>query len=176
MAPRRVVVPAFIRPRGMIRRSCVFISSTGMPTPPANRDSAAASGRSRGWTWNDINFVLDGALLVVFAVLCFSAAVVRFVFPPGPGAKGWMLWGLDYDAWGGIQFGLLAAFAGGILVHVMLHWSWVCTMVTGRFLGRGKARIDEGLQTIYGVGLLIVLLAIVGGATAAAALSIKGPA
>ena len=147
-----------------------------MSTPPAKRDSAPAFGRSRGWTWNDINLVLDGALLAVFAVLCFSAAVVRFVFPPGPGAKGWTLWGLDYDAWGGIQFGLLAAFAGGILVHVMLHWSWICTMVAGRFLGRGKARIDEGLQTIYGGGLLIVLLAIVGGATAAAALSIKGPA
>ena len=62
--------------------------------------------RGRGWTWNDVNLVLDAVLLVVFMALCFAAVVVRFVFPPGPGAKGWTLWGFDYDAWGGVQFGL----------------------------------------------------------------------
>ena len=143
--------------------------------PPSDGRSAARR-KPRAWTWNDANFLLDGMLLVVFTALCFAAVVVRFVFPPGPSAKGWMLWGLDYDAWGGIQFGLLASFAGGILVHLMLHWSWVCSMLASRFLGRGKTRVDEGLQTIYGVGLLIVLLAVVGSATAAAALSIRGPA
>lgn len=131
--------------------------------------------RGRGWTWNDINLVLDAVLLVVFMALCFAAVVVRFVFPPGPGAKGWTLWGFDYDAWGGIQFGLVATLALGILVHVMLHWSWVCNMVAGRFVKTRQGRVDDGLQTIYGVGLLIVLLAAVGGALAAAVLTIRGP-
>lgn len=135
----------------------------------------SAARRPRAWTWNDVNLLLDGALLAVFVAHCFAAVVVRFVFPPGPSARGWTLWGLDYDAWGGVQFALLALLAGGILVHVMLHWSWVCTVLTTRFIGDRRGRIDEGMQTIYGVGLLIVLLAIVGGATAAAALSIKGP-
>ena len=131
--------------------------------------------RGRGWTWGDVNLVLDAALLVVFSALCFAAVVVRFVFPPGPAAKGWTLWGLDYDAWGGIQFGLVAALALGVLVHVMLHWSWVCNMLAGRFLGSRTGRVDDGLQTIYGVGLLIVLLNVVGGAVAAAVLTIRGP-
>lgn len=131
--------------------------------------------RGRGWTWNDFNLVLDAVLLVVFMALCFAAVVVRFVFPPGPGAKGWTLWGFDYDAWGGIQFGLVAMLALGILVHVMLHWSWVCNMVAGRFVKTRQGRVDDGLQTIYGVGLLIVLLAAVGGALAAAVLTIRGP-
>lgn len=131
--------------------------------------------RGRGWTWNDINLVLDAVLLVVFMALCFAAVVVRFVFPPGPGAKGWTLWGFDYDAWGGIQFGLVATLALGILVHVMLHWSWVCNMVASRFVKTRQGRVDDGLQTIYGVGLLIVLLAAVGGALAAAVLTIRGP-
>jgi len=86
-----------------------------------------------------------------------------------------MLWGLDYDAWSGIQFGLLAALAVGILVHVMLHWSWVCNVVAAS-LGSRKGRVDEGLQTIYGVGLLIVLLNVIGIAVAAAVLTIRGPA
>jgi hypothetical protein len=131
--------------------------------------------RGRGWTWNDINLVLDAVLLVVFMALCFAAVVVRFVFPPGPGAKGWTLWGFDYDAWGGVQFGLVATLALGILVHVMLHWSWVCNMVASRFVKTRQGRVDDGLQTIYGVGLLIVLLAAVGGALAAAVLTIRGP-
>ncbi len=119
--------------------------------------------------------MLDAALLVVFMALCFAAVVVRFVFPPGPASAGWTLWGLDYDAWGGIQFGLLAVLAGGILVHVMLHWSWVCNVIASRLAGRG-ARVDDGLQTIYGVGLLIGLLLVVGVGLAAAVLTVHGPA
>lgn len=138
-------------------------------------DEPVPARRGRGWTWNDVNLVLDGVLLIVFVALCFAAVVVRFVFPPGPNATGWTLWGLDYDAWGGIQFGLVAALALGILVHVMLHWSWVCNMVAGRFLTTRPGRVDDGLQTIYGVGLLIVLLTSIGVALAAAVLTIRGP-
>ena len=125
-------------------------------------------------SWSVINLVLDAALLVVFMALCFAAVVVRFVFPPGPASAGWTLWGLDYDAWGGIQFGLLAVLAGGILVHLMFHWSWVCNVIASRVAGRG-ARVDDGLQTIYGVGLLIGLLLVVGGGLAAAVLTVHGP-
>lgn len=146
--------------------------------PARSRDESGprpGAGRRR-WTWNDVNLVLDIALLVVFVALCFAAVVVRFVFPPGPAAAGWILWGLDFDAWNGVQFGLLATLAGGILVHVMLHWSWVCTMVASRVSGDRKARVDDGLQTIYGVGLLIVILSAVGLGVAAAVLSVVGPA
>lgn len=131
-------------------------------------------GPRSGWSWSWINLLLDATLLVVFAALCFVAVVVRFVFPPGPVADGWLLWGLDYDAWGGIQFGLLAILALGILVHVMLHWTWVCNVIASK-LGTRGTRVDDGLQTIYGVGLLIGLLLAIGTALAAAVLTIKGP-
>ena len=119
--------------------------------------------------------MLDAALLVAFVALCTAAVIVRFVFPPGPAAKGWTLWGLDYDAWSGIQFGLLAALAVGILVHVMFHWSWVCNVLASRLSGNRKARVDDGLQTIYGVGLLIAILNVIGITAAAAMLTIRGP-
>lgn len=147
------------------------------PSSPARPRTDARSARGgRGWTWNDINLVLDILLLALFAAECFAAVIVRFVFPPGPGAAGWSLWGLDYDAWGGIQFGVLAVLAAGILLHVMFHWSWVCTMLASRLSGDRKARVDDGLQTIYGVGLLIALLLAVGVPVAAAMLSIRPPA
>ena len=153
-------------------------STTSRRSTPMADDEGARQGKPRGrtpWTWNDINLVLDVVLMLLFAAECFVAVIVRHVFPPGPGAAGWKLWGLDYDAWGGIQFGLLAALAGGILLHVMFHWSWVCTMVAGRWSGRPKGRVDEGMQTIYGVGLLIVLLNVVGITVAAAVLTIRAP-
>jgi hypothetical protein len=153
-------------------------TQTARPTHPTARGAKPiatdASPKRQGWQWSLINLLLDAALLVVFMGLCFAAVVVRFVFPPGPAAGGWSLWGLDYDAWGGIQFGLLGVLAGGILVHVMFHWSWVCNVIAARVAGRG-ARVDDGLQTIYGVGLLIGLLLVVGVALAAAVLTVHGP-
>jgi hypothetical protein len=151
-----------------------------LPTPreePSTRPVAErpASPPRRAWSWTDINFWLDAALLVVFTALCWCSVVVRFIFPPGPSAQGWRLWGADYDQWAGVQFGLIALLALGILVHVMFHWSWVCNVVVSR-LGRDrKARVDDGTQTIYGVGLLIVLLNVIGIGVAAAALMIQGP-
>ncbi len=137
--------------------------------------SPARKPNGKPWSWTEINFVLDAALLVAFVAVCAVAVIVRFVFPPGPAAKGWTLWGLDYDAWSGIQFGLLAGLAIGILVHVMLHWSWVCNVLASRLSGDRKARVDDGLQTIYGVGLLIVLLNVIGITVAAAFLTIHRP-
>lgn len=128
------------------------------------------------WSWSEINLALDIALLVAFVALCTAAVIVRFVFPPGPAAKGWILWGLDYDAWNGIQFGILAALAIGILVHVMFHWSWVCNVLAARLSSDKRSRVDDGMQTIYGVGLLIVLLNVIGITAAAAMLTIQGPA
>lgn len=121
------------------------------------------------------NLLLDTVLLVSFCVLVWSAVVVRFVFPPGPDARGWLLWGLDYDQWATIQFGLISILALGILLHVMLHWSWVCGILAAKLARNKKAKLDDGTQTLYGVSLLIVLLNLLGLAVAAAALSISGP-
>lgn len=142
-----------------------------LPNPRTDRPPSTG----RGWTWSEINLGLDIALLVVFVILCIAAAIVRFVFPPGPAAKGWTLWGLDYDAWSGIQFGLLSLLAVGILVHVMLHWSWICNVTASRFTLNRRSRVDDGMQTIYGVALLIVLLNVIGVTVAAAMLTVRGP-
>ena len=122
-----------------------------------------------------INFLLDASLLVAFAVLIWSGVIVRFVFPPGPDAKGWYLWGLGYDQWATVQFAMVAVLALGVLIHVMLHWSWVCGVVTTRLIRDKKAKLDDGTQTLYGVGLLILIFNVLGLAVAAAALSVQGP-
>ena len=145
---------------------------------PTHRPAADETTRRgwRGWSWSEINLTLDIALLVAFMALCATAVIVRFVFPPGPAAKGWLLWGLDYDSWNGIQFAILATLAVGILVHVMFHWSWVCNVLASRLSRDKRSRVDDGMQTIYGVALLIVILNVIGITVAAAMITIKGPA
>ena len=106
-----------------------------------------------------VNFWLDALLATVFVKLCITAVIVQFVFPPGVAARGVSLWSMSYGQWCSIQFSLLAVLALGVLVHVMLHWTWVCGVLAKRILGLKKTP-DNGIRTIYGVGLFIGLLVI----------------
>ncbi len=141
------------------------------------RAAAATNGGGRpqkGSRRTILNFWLDASLLVVFFVLGVVAIILQFVFPPGTSARGWLLWGLTYGQWCSVQFGLLCLLALGVLVHVMLHWSWVCGVVARRFLGQTQLP-DDGIRTLYGVGLLIALLNLGAGAVAIAWLTIRHP-
>ena len=125
-----------------------------------------------------INFWLDSFLLLNFLSLLWVTVVVHFVFPRATIASGYTLWGMAIGQWMDIQFGLVAILCLGILLHLMLHWSWVCGVLGRRILrGRdGKKRVmDDGQRTILGVGVMIVLLNIMGLGIAAAALAIKSP-
>ncbi len=124
-----------------------------------------------------VNFWVDFSLLLLFLSLCGTAVINQYIFPPGPLATGWTLWTLDYDGWRWLQFGLTAAMALGVLVHVMLHWPWVCGVVRVQLLNRRAAnrQQEEAATTIYGVATLIVILNLLGGIIAVAALSVRSP-
>jgi hypothetical protein len=128
----------------------------------------------RGFSKSVANFWLDLFLAAVFVALCSVAAVLQFAFPAASLAKGWTLWGLTYEDVAAVQFGILCVLAAGIILHVMLHWTWVCGMLTR---GRPDAslRTDDGIRTIVGVGVLIALLHVIGGVLLAAMLSIQQP-
>ena len=121
-----------------------------------------------------INFWLDTILMLTFVTLSITAVIVQFVFPPGVAAKGWLLWGLNYGQWCSLQFGMLCVLGFGVVVHVMLHWAWVCGVVVRKLLHR-KELPDDGIQTVYGVGLLITLLLTAATVIGFAMLSIQMP-
>jgi hypothetical protein len=100
--------------------------------------------------------------------------IVQFVFPPGVAAKGWSLWSMNYGQWCSVQFFFLSVLAFGIVVHVMLHWSWVCGVIARR-LFHLRELPDDGIRTVYGVGLLIVLLLSGAAIVGIAMMSIKMP-
>lgn len=147
------------------------------PKPAKTEEQSPAPKAPRTWSRTTVNFWLDLALLVAFLAMAWVSVVLRFIFPAGTAATGWTLWGRGFDDWSAFQFVLLCIFSLGVLLHLMLHWSWVCGVVASRLSRwRGKSiRFDEGAQTLYGVGLLIVVLNVVGLLVAAAALTIQMP-
>ncbi|MCA9185124.1 MAG: hypothetical protein KDA99_05870 [Planctomycetales bacterium] len=150
---------------------------------PARKSASQTKARVKKMTRADWNFWLDVFLLLNFMALIWAMVIVQFVFPAGPQSHGWLLWGWTYVDWCNVQFAVLCVMVAAILLHVMLHWSWVCGMVSSRLKRRdadgnvlpGGKRWDEGTQTLIGVGLLIVVLHVIGVAVAAAWLTIQPP-
>lgn len=146
------------------------------PMKPARPRSAATAARSarKMPTRTIINFWLDAGLLLLLAAHGTIAAIVYLIFPVGTAARGWTLWGMNYSQWCSLQFGALTAFAIAVLIHVMLHWTWVCSVISRNVLGRTEIP-DNGSRTLYGVGLLIVLLHVIGGIVLLAQFTIQEP-
>lgn len=124
-----------------------------------------------------LNFLLDASILVLLVVALAAQFVQQFVFPGPWEANGWRLWGLDYAGWTRLSFWCLASFAVGVLVHVMLHWGWVCGFAATRLSRwRGKPLvIKPAEQTILGVCVLIAILTAVGVLLVGASFSIQAP-
>ncbi|MHC5109983.1 MAG: DUF4405 domain-containing protein [Planctomycetota bacterium] len=111
-----------------------------------------------------VNFLVDSLLALNLLALLASASIVRLVFPRGSESAGWRVWGLDYNTWCDVHFGILGLFALTILIHVVLHWTWVCGFVTARLARRygNRARINDSEKTLYGVMTLIGALTLLG--------------
>ena len=121
-----------------------------------------------------VNFWLDASLLVTVTFVGCIAAMMQVVFPAPTMAAGWSLWGLTYNQWHDLQFGSICFCGLVILLHVMLHWNWVCNVVGAQIL-RIKGRPDDGKQTIYGVATLIAVLSLILAAIVAAMLTVHEP-
>ena len=64
-----------------------------------------------------INFWLDLLLMILFLVIVWVSTVLHLIFPAGTSAKGWMIWGWNYNEWRGFQYATLAIFTLGVLVQ-----------------------------------------------------------
>jgi len=124
-----------------------------------------------------VNFILDVVLLLITLTLIFTTAVLRFVFPAPTSSAGWTLWGSGYDGWANFQFVLMSLVAGAVVLHIMLHWSWVCGVVIAKLLRRParEAKLDDGSQTLWGVAMLIVVLHLLAALVGIAYLTVQPP-
>jgi hypothetical protein len=134
--------------------------ATGTTGRPGAADSQDVRPRGAWVSRSVVNFWLDFALMLVFAALSFESAVLQFLFPAGPTGFDWLICGRTLTGWRNLQFGTLCLLGAGIVLHVMLHWSWVCGLIRTRWL-RLRARDDTGADTLWGVILLVALLHVI---------------
>ncbi len=79
--------------------------------------------------------------------------------------QGLQLWGLTRHDWGDVHFWLAIALLVLALVHVALHWAWVCALVA-RWLGRltpGSPPITDAKLWLFGIGFLLACALLVAG-------------
>lgn len=114
-----------------------------------------------------LNFLVDVLALLAIFVMVATGLVIRFALPPGTGGGhgegGLALWGFGRHDWGDVHFWTSVVLGVLLIVHVALHWSWVCLMVKRLLGGTEAGQPAAGRCTACGVGfLLVVILAFAG--------------
>jgi hypothetical protein len=121
------------------------------------------SGKSR------LNYAVDFLTLLLILAMIGTGIVIRYVLPPGSGGHGGgerlLLWGLDRHEWGGLHFWLAVALSAVMLLHVALHWKWICG-ITRRWIGRVRGGgVRASRRAAYGVAFFALVALLVGGFT-----------
>ncbi|MGB0716594.1 MAG: DUF4405 domain-containing protein [Phycisphaerae bacterium] len=124
-----------------------------------------------------VNFWLDAAIGLILTAHLAISGVVSVVFPPALEAHGWTLWGYDYNQWCNARDIILLVFALGVLVHLILHWNWICGYITNQIAKRRgeRFRLEDGEKTLIGVGTLVVVLTAITVVIGAAEFGIREP-
>jgi hypothetical protein len=78
---------------------------------------------------------------------------MRYLLPPGSGHFS-TIWGLDRHEWGTIHFWISALFFLILAFHLVLHWRWLVSVVTGR------PREGSGLRVGLGIVGLVAVVAL----------------
>lgn len=82
------------------------------------------------------NFALDSGILLLFLGLVFTGLLMTFAIPHGMG-RDVTLWGLSRHGWGDIHFWIAVTFVAAIVVHLILHWTWIkCTAMSKKLTNR----------------------------------------
>lgn len=87
-----------------------------------------------------INFIIDTIAFVCFMFLTSTGILIRYILPKGNGSY-LTIWGMDRHEWGGIHFWVAIIFLAMILIHIMLHWSWIIAIIKGKVEKRADIRL-----------------------------------
>ncbi len=112
---------------------------------------------------NTLNFWLDLFSFLVMLGLIWTGLLVHFVLPPGTGARGGghglRLWGLGRHGYGDIHFYLAIVLMGLMIIHVWLHWSWVCATLNKLVGMKSKTsaqRVVSGITLLATLAILMI--------------------
>ena len=116
-----------------------------------------------------LNFAVDLVTLLLMLAMVATGLIIRYVLPPGSGGHdggpALSVWGLSRHGWGAVHFWLAVAVAVVLLLHVALHWAWVCGVVRRWVVGseaQGRKQ-PRDVRVAYGVALIGTLTVMVAG-------------
>jgi len=101
----------------------------------------------------NLNFIVDIVAFAGFVVLTTTGVLMRYILPPGSGHYS-TIWGMDRHEWGGIHFWVSVLFFSILAFHLVLHWRWIVSVVTGR------PREGSGLRAGLGIVGLVTVVAL----------------
>lgn len=102
---------------------------------------------------SSLNLIIDIIAFTGFVVLTTTGVLMRYLLPPGSGHFS-TIWGLDRHEWGGIHFWLAIVFFSILALHLILHWRWLLSTITGR------PKEGSGLRLGLGVFGLVTVIAL----------------
>ena len=84
-----------------------------------------------------VNFIVDLTCFVDLLGMAFTGFIMKYILPPGTGGRGRLLhggqgrehieelWSMTRHEWGRIHYCMALLFLALIVVHIILHWSWI---------------------------------------------------
>lgn len=115
-----------------------------------------------------LNYCVDLITLLLVIALAATGLIVEFVLPPGSGGRGdgmrRVLLDWSRHDWGDLHFYVACGLGGLLVLHLALHWTWVCAVTQRLVTGSASAgRTSPPRRSAYGVGVLVVLAGFFGG-------------
>lgn len=111
---------------------------------------------------NTLNFIVDLLTLLAILTMIGTGLIMYFTLPPGSGSRGLILWGLGRHDWGDVHFWSSVALGALLILHLALHWSWVCGTIRRLLHGPSspRGRLRSRLDNLYGIVFLAALVAV----------------
>ena len=83
-----------------------------------------------------VNFIVDAIAFLAFVCLTVTGFVIKYAPHGRPGggpglSENWL--GVPHHAWGEIHFVASVVFVVLVLVHIVLHWTWIKGSVKSMF-------------------------------------------
>ncbi len=106
---------------------------------------------------NTMNYWIDLFTFIVLFEKIWTGLLGHYVLPPGQGRGHYLeLWGLNRHEYGVIHFYLAIAMIVLVVIHVWLHWSWICKTLVGLLQIK---RPNPSRYSLYAIiSLLIAIL------------------
>ena len=96
-----------------------------------------------GISRTSVNLLVDLAAAALFLGMMATGYILWFTLPPGTN-KSLSLWQLTRHEWGTVHAWISFGLIGALLLHLVLHWQWVVSVVRKRFGARPPRRLDSG--------------------------------